>query len=423
MPLPVSGAISAADINVELTRVSTATFVINGADERGLAGVPTGVIAFNDFYGKTFVPPPGSLDSTFNVGTGFNSSVNSTAIQSDGKVIIGGNFTSYSGTTTNYIARLHSNGVLDTGFNVGTGGNNSVESISIQPDGRVVIGGFFTLYNGSFRNRIARLHSNGSVDAAFFPRTGANQFVNTTALLSDNRIIIGGLFTSYSGTTTNYIARIHPNGVLDTSFNVGAGANWIVYTSAMQSNNRVTIGGAFTAYRGTSRNRISRIHINGAIDSDLAIGFGVNAPLTAFVHTISIQSDGKVIIGGEFTSYRKGTITSARNNIARLHSNGNMDTDFDVGTGFNSSVRTTAVHSDGKVIIGGLFTAYSGTTINRIARLHTNGVLDTGFNVGAGANGEVITISIQSDGKIIIGGGFSSYRGIPMSGIARINPV
>src|SRR5690606_20274470 len=108
-------------------------------------------------------------------------------------------------------------------------------------------------------------------------------------------------------------------------------------------------------------------------------------------------SDGKIIIGGDFTSYN-GT---SRNHIVRLNLDGSIDTSFVIGTGTNIQVLATSIQSDGKVIVGGYFTNYNGSFINRIARLNTDGSLDPTFVVGTGANNTVFTSAIQSDGKII----------------------
>jgi hypothetical protein len=147
-------------------------------------------------------------DTTFNVGTGASGNVWTTSIQSDGKVIIGGSFGSYGGVTVNGIARLHANGVRDTTFNMGSGPNNIVTTSSIQSDGKVIIGGDFTSYGGVTTNRIARLHANGVRDTTFNVGSGANDTIRTISIQSDGKVIIGGDFTSYSGVTTNRIARI-----------------------------------------------------------------------------------------------------------------------------------------------------------------------------------------------------------------------
>jgi uncharacterized delta-60 repeat protein len=424
MTLPTSGALTAAMINVELCRPSTATFSMNGSDERALAGKPTGIIAFNDFYGKSFSSYTGTLDSTFITGTGFSWSpfdvaVNSTSVQDDNKVIAGGSFISYSNVSAPRLARLHSNGLLDNTFAVGNGPDDVVYSLEIQTDEKVVIVGMFTNYSGTGRRGIARINSNGLVDSDFITGTGFNSSIEpfdtarTVSLQADGKIICGGSFTNYNNAFRNRIARLHSNGILDTTFNVGEGANFSVETLSIQSDGKVIIGGDFTRYNGQNRNRIARLHSNGILDTTFSVGTGANS---FGVSTTSIQPDGKVIIGGGFTTYSGTTI----NRIARLHSNGILDTTFSVGTGSNSGVATTLIQSDGKVIIGGFFTSYSGTTINRIARLHSNGLIDSSFDVGTGANDRVRTISKDKACKLIIGGGFTSYNGEARNRIARI---
>jgi hypothetical protein len=98
-----------------------------------------------------------------------------------------------------------------------------------------------------------------------------------------------------------------------------------------------------------------------------------------------------------------------------------LDTSFNPGSGFNMNVITTSIQADGKIIVGGGFTAFNGTARNRIARLNVNGSLDTGFNPGSGfVDVEVRTTSIQTDGKIIVGGNFVNYDGNCRHGIARL---
>jgi uncharacterized delta-60 repeat protein len=160
-------------------------------------------------------------DRGFGFGDGANGATYTTAIQSDGKIVIGGNFTSYNGTASNYIARLNTDGSLDGGFNPGTGANNYILTTRVQSDGKIIIGGHFTTYNGTARNRIARLNTDGSLDAGFNPGTGADSYIGTTAIQSDGKIIIGGGFTSYNGTARNYIARLNTDGSLDAGFNPG----------------------------------------------------------------------------------------------------------------------------------------------------------------------------------------------------------
>jgi uncharacterized delta-60 repeat protein/uncharacterized repeat protein (TIGR01451 family) len=358
---------------------------------------------------------PGAIDPAFNVGTGANANIQTTAIQNDGKIIIVGEFTTYNGIARNYIARLNADGSLDNSFNIGAGANSYVNTIVIQSDGKIIIGGQFTTYNGTTRNSIARLNTDGSLDASFNAGTvtGAAGDIFTAAIQSDGKIIIGGGFETYpGGAATNRIARLNPDGSLDASFNVGNGADNHVFTIAIQSDGKIIIGGYFNFYNGTLRGRIARLNTNGSLDASFNVGSAANNR----VETIAIQSDGKIIIGGDFTTFNGYT----KNCIARLNRDGSLDTGFNTGIGANNIVYAISIQNDGKVIIGGGFTFYNGTAINRIARLNTDGSLDTGFNPGTGPNNSVNVIAIQNDGHILVVGNFTTYNTIVYNYIVRL---
>jgi uncharacterized delta-60 repeat protein len=357
----------------------------------------------------------GTLDNTFiaSNGNGASGIVRTINIQSNGKIIIGGDFVDVNGTSRNRIARINTNGTLDTTFNPGTGANNSVYSTSIQSDGKIIIGGYFTSFNGTAKKYITRLNADGTLDSSFNSGTGADNYVLTTSFQNDGKIIMGGWFTTYNSNIRNYIARLNSDGTLDSSFNSGTSQYGTVYTSKIQTNGKIIIGGNFGSYNGCFRGRMARINIDGEIDYPFNSGTAADN----FVRASSIQSDDKIIIGGDFTSY----FGVPRNKIARLNADGTLDTSFNPGTGANGPIYKIAIQNDGKIIIGGDFTSYNGITINRIARLNVNGTLDTSFNPGTGANDYVYTISIQGDGKIIIGGNFDTYNGIVKESLARIN--
>ena len=360
---------------------------------------------------------PGELDMTFNAGSGnygggANNTVSTSVLQPDGKIFIGGNFTSYNGISINRIARLNADGSLDASFNPGAGANLSVWTIAHQPDGKILIGGDFTSYNGTSINRIARLNADGSLDTSFNPGTGVDGSVLTLVLQPNGKILIGGTFRSYNGTTRDIIARLNSDGSLDASFNLGTGPNNSVFSIALQADGKILIGGAFTSYNGTSINRIARLNSDGSLDS----AFNPDTGASSIVETTEIQPDGKILIGGEFTSYNGTSI----NRIARLNANGSLDSSFNTGTGANNLVGTIAIQPDGKILLGGNFTSYNGTTRNYFARLNANGSLDTSFNPGTGANSVVETTALQPDRKVLIGGYFTDYNGVSRLRIARI---
>jgi uncharacterized delta-60 repeat protein len=357
--------------------------------------------------------PDGTRDASFNVGTGCNGYVLSILIQSDNKIIVAGGFTTYNGTTVNYITRLNSDGTIDSGFNTGTGPSNQVNSVSLQTDGKIIIGGFFTSVNGTGRNSIARLNANGSHDTGFNPGTGANNIVLSTALQSDGKIIIGGMFTSVNGTSRNRIARLNTGGGLDNTFVVGTGAGNTVNNVAVQSDGKILMAGDFTSYNGTSINRLARLNSDGSIDNTFITGTGASA----YVSALTLQPNGKIIIGGMFTSYN----SLPKYRLARIETNGSLDLTFVTGTGANSMITSIALQTDGKIVAGGDFTSYNNNPVNRLVRIHSDGTTDASFNTGSGASGIINKLVLQSDGKIIIGGDFTSYDGNTRNYIARIN--
>ena len=139
------------------------------------------------------------------------------------------------------IARLNADGSTDTGFNPGSGGNDWVEAVALQPDGKVLIGGSFTSFNGTPRNRIARLNANGSLDTTFNPGSGVDNTVNRIAVQSDGKVLLVGAFTTVNGVSRNRIARLNADGSLDTSFNPGTGANGFVMRSSRDQDDIVAL--------------------------------------------------------------------------------------------------------------------------------------------------------------------------------------
>jgi uncharacterized delta-60 repeat protein len=357
----------------------------------------------------------GSFDNTFNTGIGANGIVNCICGQSDGKIMIGGQFTSFNGVSRNRIARLNDDGSIDTTFNPGTGANDVVESIVVQLDGKIIIGGSFYTYKGVGRNGIARLNSDGSLDASFNPGSGANNSVMSICLQGDGKIIVGGLFNSFNGSTRRGIARLNANGSLDVGFNLGSWDYYWVFTTSLQNDGKIIIGGQFNVYNNAPKNNIARLNPNGSLDTTFCNGTGTND--IGIVYTSSVQNDVQMVIGGDFTSYNG----SVRKDVARLNPNGNISTDYYSGTGPDNSVLCTRVLNNGKIIFGGNFSSYNQSTASHIACVYTDGRLDSTFVTGTGANGAVETISVQNDGKILIGGNFTSYQGTTRNRLGRIN--
>jgi len=366
----------------------------------------------------------GDIDTTFDSGgTGTDSWVDALAKQSDGKIIVAGEgFTEYDGVARNNIVRINIDGSIDSAFDPGSGADCAINSAAIQSDGKIVIGGCFSTYDGVARNHVARLNSNGSLDASFnpgvyFSNQGLNLQIYTISILSDGRIVVGGKFSVTDGSySTAAVAIINPDGSLDETFDTGGGANdWVMAIKA-QSDDKIILGGFFTTYGGVGVGGILRIDADGSIDPSFDSGTGVDSG----VYAITIQSDNKIILGGEFTEY-DGT---PRSGIARVAADGSLDNSFDSGQGVGTGeyIEALAIQSDNKIIIGGYFSSYDGTSINNIARINADGSLDDSFVVGTGANDEILSLVIQADGKIVVAGGVTDYNGTSVGYIFRVLP-
>lgn len=360
------------------------------------------IIGFAAFSATNALAADGALDETYRAV--FDAAVNAVIVQPDGKAVAFGDFSTYKGTARATVARINPDATLDTTLNPGTGFNGTVRTAVAQADGKFIVVGQFTTYNGTARVRVARINADGSLDTTFNPGAGANNTIYGVAVQSDGKIIIGGDFTSYNGTAINRLARLNADGTIDSSFNVGTGFDAGAFAVKVQSDGKIVIGGFFTFYNGAARTRIVRINLDGSLDATFNPGAGADGS----VFSITIQTDGKIIIAGGFINFNN--VSSPR--IARLNANGSRDSAFNVGTGYNMLVRSTLLQPDGKVLVGCDCSAYNGTAFTGINRLNTNGTLDATFDSGSIINSAVLTIALQSDGKILIGGNFTHINSV-----------
>jgi uncharacterized delta-60 repeat protein len=359
--------------------------------------------------------PPFSIGSGFEGGVSVN--INAISIQSDGKILAGGGFTTFSGSSQNRLVRLDSNGSADTSFNIGTGFNSSISAMVIQSDGKILAGGGFTTFSGSSQNRLVRLDSNGSRDTSFNIGTGFNTTeVRSISIQSDGKILVGGSFTTFTGSSQNYLIRLNSNGSKDTSFNIGVGFNEAVLATAIQSDGKILVGGGFTTFTGSSQNYLIRLNSDGSKDTSFNIGTGFND----YVFATVIQSDGKILAAGRFGTF-SGTSSSG---LIRLNSDGSRDTSFNIGTGFDGgTVSCLAIQSDGKILAGGFFTTFTGVSQNYLVRLNSDGSEDTSLNIGIGFNNLTNVITIESNEKIFVGGSFTTYKSSSQNRLVRLNSI
>lgn len=365
----------------------------------------------------------GRVDVTFNtyddgvLGDGFDNTVRTVSIQSDGKLIVGGDFLNFNGAATPYLCRLLPDGTKDPSFSLGTGINGKVYCSLIQPDGKILLGGSFTLFNSQTTKRLLRLNSDGSLDVTFNTIIASSSgVIYSLALQSDGSIIIGGSFTNYNGNTVNRIARILPNGNLDSTFVTGTGANGIIYAMQIQSNGKIILGGSFTLFNGILSNKIIRLNTDGSNDVTFVTGTGFDDD----VKSLAVQTDGRILIGGDFTVYNDLT----NNRILRLNDDGSIDVSFIAGLGFsNGGVSVINISTIGSIMLGGSFTdTYDGIAVKRLALLEPNGVINLTFDTDSGPfSGTVLAIAPELSGSWYVGGSFSVFDSQNQGRLAKID--
>lgn len=361
--------------------------------------------------------PDGSLDTSFNTGSGLGGSqpVYAVATGEDGRLVVAGFFSSYNGTVKNNIARLNVDGSLDSTFNSGSGVDMPIESVAIQSDGKLLLGGQFTTFRGVSRKGIARVNTDGSIDSSFYPGVGPDTFVKRVMVLPDGKLIAAGYFTKWNGITKNRIVRLNADGTLDNLFNSGGGASDTIQSMVLQNDGKILIVGQFLSYAGISRNRIARLNMDGSLDTGFNPGTGIGGSVTGS----ALQLDGKILIAGSFSTYN-GNVS---NHVARLHVDGTLDSSFSLGNGLagpysgRGDVYSLKVQPDGKIIIGGNFTSLNGIARNGLARLNADGTLDVDFVPGS-AFSSVWSLAIRPNGTVVVGGSFIGGAG---NGLAVIH--
>ena len=406
----------------------------------------------------------GSVDPSFVTGTGVGgNTIWALARQADGKLIVGGNFYSFNGTPCSNIARLNADGSVDSAFSTATGPNSTVGTLVLQPDGKVMIGGWFSQVAGMTCGNIARLNGDGSLDTSFAPASGFNGTVESLALQADGKVVVGGNFTTFNGSTCNRIARLETTGALDTSFVTGTGLSSNTRAVAVLSDGRIAVSSWWSQYNGSNYGYLFVLNSAGVLDSAYASGSQPQGPayvlvprtggllvagyfsnaggsecsgLAAYsgtggvtarsaagfrqlgsVSTVVPVTGGKWVVGGYF-GFVNGV---ARSNLARLNADGTLDPAFGSSSGPNSTVLALAVQGDGKIVAGGWFSMSHNVQRNSIARINSDGTLDTAFNPGTGFSGGVTALALQADGKLLAGGGFTSFGGVSRNRIARLS--
>ena len=320
------------------------------------------------------------------------------------RMYVGGTMNTYNGTSIgNFTALdLTSGNIVGSPFNTSLT-NGQVSSVRVQPDGKVLLGGSFTTYSGVSQNRLTRINSNGFRDTTFNIGTGFNSSIQTILVDSNNKILVGGNFTTYSGITSRGLIRLNSDGSFDTTFSgltIGFSGLGSI-DDIIEVSGQYYVGGEWTTYNGVSAPDIIRLNNDGSLDTSFS---ATTFSGGTYVRGIGIQSSGKIIVA------------EVNGVLYRLNTNGSLDTTF-TATSNSAGLTVVNVLPDDKILVGGRITGQG------IRRINVNGGVDSTFNTTMTFPNQrergVQTIAV-TDSCYFIGGDWSELNGQIGTGVARI---
>lgn len=365
----------------------------------------SGIVRFNQ---------DGSLDSGFYPPdlrnfNGGNLTISAIALQSDGKILLGGDFIRAQSLVREGAVRLNTDGTLDPSFNQNGTLTGTVYDIKVQADNKIFLAGSFV--HSSFRNNLVRLLANGATDDSFF--AGNVGDVNDLMIQTDGKIVFVG---GRNSPILPRLDRLNADGSDDPTFATNSIGGGGIFRIKRQNDGKILVGGDFNGVNGFSQiNYLARFDQNGNFDTT----FNTNgAGPDARVYGIDVFSTGKIIIGGGFLNYN----SNARTRVALLNSDGTIDTGFNY-TDVSEDIFAVNVTPSGDILVGRAAVDRFGIGRNSaLLKIDTQGSVDPNFSPVFGINGAVYRTRIQPDGKIIAVGGFLHANGEQRVNIARFNP-
>jgi uncharacterized delta-60 repeat protein len=360
--------------------------------------------------------------------------------QPGGPILIQGQFSAIDGVARPQLARLDSLGLLDESFAPSFPTECSVQAFDVQADGKMVISVFCGCCSNSGASGLQRLDPDGTPDPTFHPELRLHGVGDYAAyrvrIQHDGRILISGWFDSVNGIARPGLARLNFDGTLDTSFDPGTGLAGgadmrVAEVMLVQPDGKILVGGFFETANGSPRRMVARLNPDGSVDPGFAAAYLVeHANRLENIRGLAFQPDGQLLVGLQANVDDGKPIPV----LIRLNPDGSLDPTFQLGVGVTENsdigyVGSLVIQPDGKIIAGGWFDTWGGMPISNLVRLFPSGRMDPTFHVNwtdgppgleSGGAGEVCTIALQPDGKLLIGGGFKSIDGRNTWGLTRL---
>ena len=349
-----------------------------------------------------------SIHGSF-LGSGVNGVIRSSAVQSDGKIVIAGGFTTVDQAQRNCIARLLPNGNIDTTFvSDFESYSDAIMDMTIQADGKIVIvGALYPLGTTNLPGNahpVLRLNTDGTIDQSFLATMTSSGSFSSVEYLSSGKLIVSGSFNDVNGTAYHNIARLNTNGSLDFSFAMGTGPNSTIFDVKEENTGKLLVAGSFTQFNGSIYSGFVRLDADGNIDPTFQSPASNLFYTTDFRH-IALQSSGKYILSGMVQ-----TTPSELQSVMRFNLDGTLDASFTPNSDIYELAQRCEVQSDDKIILGGDIVNYSGQAVGHFFRLNADGTMDMTFEATNMIDDAVTNIHVLPNDSILITGWFEKFN-------------
>lgn len=406
---PTSGSVTINSNYAEFDITTIADFLTEGNEtffiklfESGILKATSSTVTINDT----------SINSCISPGSGFDDIIHHTLKLSSGDFLSVGNFENYNGSPKHNSILLNSDASIDASWvnHLRPFGVNTW--IEQRTDGKYTVAqNVDAPINGTLYGQIYRVAANGVVDTTFPNLVGKFTGGENRVFTFDNseNIYTVGYFTAYDGTSANRIVGITSAGVKNLAFNYGNGFD--NYASLIEYNplNELVVIGEFLNYNGTTSNALVVLNLDGSVKKSFGTNFG--GPIENFGYTYD-SVNLKHYVGGQFTSYNGDT---TKKKLIRFNNDWSVDNTFNYAG--NNSVIRIAIRSDGSLLI-------SDFVSGNIKHVNSNGTINTSvYSFGVGFNGIVTDFFINPDGSFMAFGGFTTYKTLSAPRIAKISPT
>ena len=333
-------------------------------------------------------------------------------IAENGSIYVGGSRGVFSDEIVESVFRLHPDGTLDEQFQIDVELTGTVSEISILPDHIFVAGYFHAAEDEEFRvEHLARLHLDGSVDRSFDSGTGSDGSVNAI-LPIDGGLLVGGDFSRFNNKRVGPLVKILSDGSVDPDFESDLGSQPNLISLGQQQSGGVIVGGRFDRLHDRDMSYLARLHPDGSLDSEWVSM--VNGP----VHHLQVAANDSIYISGSFGSVDG----QERPGLARLHSDGSLDRGFVPDDGIRN-IHQMRLREDGTLIVVGSFDQYEGVQVPGIIGLDTKGRVSDTFNSLLGVPPWSLAIQnfvVDQEGRLIASGYVTGEEGTNYSSVVRL---